>query len=90
MRLLINKHKDPVTGNIALMSTEYLNETENITYEMIENPPIIEAREGYTGSYVWNNETNTVDVEYTKNPITTEERIAAMQEVIDTLVMGGM
>lgn len=90
MRLLVNKHKDPVTGNIVLMSTEYLNETENITYDVIPDPPVIEAREGYTGRYIWNNETNTVDVEYTKNPITTEERIAAMQEVIDTLVMGGM
>ncbi len=90
MRLLVNKHKDPVTGNIVLMSTEYLNETENITYDVIPDPPVIEAREGYTGRYIWNNETNTVDVEYTKNPITTEERIAAMQEVIDALVMGGI
>lgn len=90
MRLLVNKHKDPVTGNIVLMSTEYLNETENITYDVIPDPPVIEAREGYTGRYIWNNETNAVDVEYTKNPITTEERIVAMQEAIDALVMGGM
>ena len=90
MRLLVNKHKDPVTGNIALMSTEYLNETENITYEMIENPPIIEAREGYTGSYVWNNEKNSLDIAYIKNPVSTEDRINAMQQVIDSLLMGGV
>ena len=29
MKLLINKHKDPATNNIVLMSTEYFNETEN-------------------------------------------------------------
>ena len=90
MRLLINKQVDPGTGNVQIISTQGLNETENITYEIIDTPPEIEAREGYTGRYIWNNETNTVDVEYTKNPITTEERITAMQEVIDSLLMGGM
>lgn len=90
MKILINKQKNPSTQDIQIISIQYLNETENITYEIIENLPIIECREGYTGSYVWNNETNTLDIEYTKNPVTTEERIAAMQEAIDLLLMGGM
>lgn len=90
MRILINKQTNPLTNESQLISTQHLMETENIVYEIIDNPPVIEIRDGYTGRYIWDNETNQLDVEYTKNPITTEERIAAMQEVIDTLVMGGM
>ena len=90
MRLLINKQKDHVTNITQIISTQHLHETENITYEIVDTPPVIEDREGYTGKYVWNNETNQLDVEYVKNPITTEERIAAMQEAIDLLLMGGV
>ena len=90
MKLLINKQTNPLTNESQLISTQHLMETENIVYEIIDNVPAIEARDGYTGKYIWNNTTNQLDVEYTKNPITTEERITAMQEVIDTLVMGGM
>lgn len=90
MRILINKQTNPATGNIHIISIQHLNETENIVYEIIDTPPVIEVREGYTGKYIWNNTTNQLDVEYIKNPITTEERITAMQEVIDSLLMGGM
>lgn len=90
MRILINKQTNPLTNESQLVSTQYLNETENIIYEIIDNPPVIEIRDGYTGKYIWDNTTNQLDVEYTKNPITTEERITAMQEVIDSLLMGGM
>lgn len=90
MRILINKQKDPLTNTIQIISTQNLHETENITYEIVDNPPVVEDREGCTGRYVWNNETNQLDVEYTKNPISTEERIAAMQEAIDLLLMGGI
>lgn len=90
MRILINKQTNPLTNESQLISTQHLMETENIVYEIIDNPPVIEIRDGYTGRYIWDNETNQLDVEYTKNPITTEERITAMQEVIDSLLMGGM
>ena len=90
MKLLINKQVNPETNEVILISTQVLNESDYITYDVIPDPPVIEAREGYTGRYIWNNETNAVDVEYTKNPITTEERIVAMQEAIDALVMGGI
>ena len=90
MRILINKQTNPLTNESQLISTQHLMETENIVYEIIDNPPVIEIRDGYTGKYIWNNTTNQLDVEYTKNPITTEERITAMQEVIDSLLMGGM
>ena len=90
MKLLINKQINPETNEVTLISTQHLMETENIVYEIIDNPPVIEIRDGYTGKYIWNNTTNQLDVEYTKNPITTEERITAMQEVIDSLLMGGM
>ena len=90
MRILINKQTNPVTGEVQIVSIQHLNETENIVYEIIDNPPVIEIRDGYTGKYIWDNTTNQLDVEYTKNPITTEERIVAMQEAIDALVMGGM
>ena len=90
MKLLINKQINPETNEVTLISTQHLMETENIVYEIIDNPPVIEIRDGYTGKYIWNNTTNQLDVEYTKNPITTEERITAMQEVIDSLLTGGM
>ena len=90
MRILINKQTNPLTNESQLISTQHLNETENIVYEIIDNPPVIEIRDGYTGKYIWDNTTNQLDVEYVKNPITTEERINAMQEVIDSLLMGGM
>ena len=90
MRILINKQTNPLTNESQLISTQHLMETENIVYEIIDNPPVIEIRDGYTGKYIWNNTTNQLDVEYTKNPITTEERITAIQEVIDSLLMGGM
>ena len=90
MRILINKQTNPVTGEVQIVSIQHLNETENIVYEIIDNPPVIEVRDGYVGKYIWNNTTNQLDVEYTKNPITTEERITAMQEVIDSLLLGGM
>ena len=90
MRILINKQTNPSTNESQLISVQHLNETENIVYEIIDNPPVIEIRDGYTGKYIWNNTTNKLDIEYTKNPITTEERITAMQEVIDSLLMGGI
>ena len=90
MRILINKQTNPVTGEVQIVSIQHLNETENIVYEIIDNPPVIEIRDEYTGKYIWDNTTNQLDVEYTKNPITTEERINATQEVIDSLLMGGI
>lgn len=90
MRLLINKQIDPDTGNVQILSTQQLDETENITYEIIDVPMMMEEKDGHTKKYVWNNETNQLDVEYIKNPVSTEERIAAMQEAIDLLLMGGI
>ena len=89
MKLLINKQVNPETNEVTLISTQALNESDYITYEIVEAEPI-EAQEGFTGNYVYDNESNAVKIEYTKNPITTEERIAAMQEAIDALVMGGI
>ena len=90
MRILINKQTDPLTNESQLISTQHLMETENIVYEIIDNPPVIEIRDGYTGKYIWNNTTNQLNVEYIKNPTSTEERIEAMQQVIDSILMGGM
>ena len=89
MKLLINKQVNPETNEVILISTQLLNESDYITYEIVE-VEAIEAQEGFTGNYVYDNESNAVKIEYTKNPITTEERITAMQEVIDSLLMGGM
>ena len=66
MRILINKQTDSSTNESQLISTQHLMETENIVYEIIDNPPVIEARDGYTGKYIWDNTTNQLDVEYTK------------------------
>lgn len=66
MRILINKQTNPATWEIQIVSIQHLNETESIVYEIIDNPPVIEIRDEYTGKYIWDNTTNQLDVEYTK------------------------
>ena len=89
MKILINKQCDPATNTTTILSSQVLSESDNIKYEIVENPPVINNKPGYIGLYCWNNETNSLDVTYEKLPVSVEDRIAYMQEVIDGLLMNG-
>ena len=59
MKLLICR--DKLTNH--LISTQILSETDNIKYEIIENAPEIELKEGYIGVYKLDDKGNII-VEY--------------------------
>ena len=70
MRILILKDSEQNT----LLETRLLKETDNIKYTILENPPEIEQREGYTGRYDFDTEGNLIVV-YEKIPKTEIELI---------------
>ena len=91
MKVLICK--DNLTN--TLISTQLLPETDNIKYIIVDNAPIIEAKEGYIGKYVLDTDGN-ITVEYTEIPKSEvellkeeneqlQERMATAQEMISSL-----
>lgn len=90
MKVLVNKQYNPDSDTISLISSQILPETENITFAVIDNAPVIEERVGFQGVYVWNNETNLIDIEYVKNALSIDEQIQAMQDMIDALSAGAV
>lgn len=90
MKVLLNKQFNPDLQNITLIASSVLPETENITFELVDDAPTIEDVEGYSGMYVWNNDTNSLDIEYVKNALSIDEQIQAMQDTIDALSPGGV
>lgn len=76
MRMLICKDLEQGT----LLESRVLKETANITYEIIENAPIIEELEGFTGAYVLVD--GELQVAYTMKPKT---EIEQLKEEIETL-----
>lgn len=90
IKVLLNKQYNPDSNTIGLISSQILPETENITFEIIDNAPIIEERVGFQGVYIWNNETNMLDIEYIENPLSIDEQIQAMQDTIDALSGGSV
>ena len=67
-RILILKDKEQNT----LLETRMLGETDNISYTIVENPPKIEQRDGYQGSYALD-EKGELKVVYEKNGLTVKE-----------------
>ena len=90
MKVLLNKQFNPDLQNITLIASSVLPETENITFELVDDAPTIEDVEGYSGMYVWNNDTNSLDIEYVKNALSIDEQIQAMQDTIDALSPSGV
>ena len=64
-----------------VIEAKQLQETENITYSIIENAPMIEERVGYTGAYVCS-ENGEIEVVYSLIPKTDMQ---LMQEKINEL-----
>ena len=90
MKVLLNKQYNPGSNTVSLISSQILPETENITFAVIDNAPVIEERVGFQGVYVWNNETDMIDIEYVENPLSIDEQIQAMQDMIDALSAGAV
>lgn len=88
MKVLVNKQYNPDSDTTSLISSQILSETENITFAVIDNAPVIEERVGFQGVYIWNNETDMIDIEYIENPLSIDEQIQAMQDTIDALSAG--
>lgn len=90
MKVLVNKQYNPDSDTISLISSQILPETENITFAVVDNAPAIEERVGFQGVYVWNNETDMIDIAYIENPLSIDEQIQAMQDMIDALSAGAV
>lgn len=90
MKVLVNKQYNPDSDTTSLISSQILPETENITFAVVDNAPVIEERVGFQGVYVWNNETDMIDIEYLENPLSIDEQIQAMQDMIDALLAGAV
>lgn len=84
MKLLICKD----TLNNNLISTQILDETDNIKYKIIENAPEIELKEGYIGVYKLDDKGNII-VEYIEKQKTEiellREELSATQDLLITL-----
>lgn len=65
----------------TVLVQETLTETENIKYSIVENPPIIEQKEGYIGKYALD-ENNNLIVVYTEIPKTNIEILKEENEVL--------
>lgn len=83
-RLLICKDAEQNT----LLETRLLQETNNIKYNIIESPPIIEEREGYIGEYALDDSGDLVVI-YEKIPKSETEilkqRVSELEETIMVL-----
>ena len=84
MKLLICK--DILNNN--LISTQILNETDNIKYEIIEDIPEIEEKDGYIGIYKLNDDGNII-IDYIKKQKSEiellREELSATQDLLITL-----
>lgn len=83
-RLLICKDAEQNT----LLETRILQETDNIKYNIIESPPIIEEREGYIGEYGLDNSGDLVAIYEEIHKSETEvlqQRISELEEAIMVL-----
>ena len=89
MRGLICKDK----LNNVLISARILDETDNIKYEIVDDMPEIENKEGHTGKYALNSD-GTIKVEYTENPLTEtqllEQRLDQIQEQMAQIAIDNM
>lgn len=87
MKLLICKDNK----NNNLLESRILQETDNIKYEIVENAPEIEKREGFSGHYVLNKngeiEIEYIEVQPTKQELL-EKRLSEMQEIISGIIYG--
>lgn len=83
-RLLICKDAEQNT----LLETRLLQETNNIKYNIIESPPIIEEREGYIGEYALDDSGDLVVI-YEEIPKSETEilkqRVSELEETIMVL-----
>ena len=83
-RLLICKDAEQGT----LLESRLLQETNNIKYNIIESPPIIEEREGYIGEYALDDSGDLVVI-YEKIPKSETEilkqRVSELEETIMVL-----
>lgn len=84
MKLLICK--DILNNN--LISTKTLDETDNIKYELIENAPEIEQKEGYIGVYKLDDKGNIIidyiEIQKTEIELLREE-LSATQDLLIAL-----
>lgn len=69
-----------------LIEVRILDETENITYSIVEDAPIIEERETEIGHYELNEEGQVVVV-YEPKPKTVEDKIAEQEKLIADLML---
>ena len=67
-RILILKDND----QNKIVDIRVLSETDNIKYVVVEDAPVIEEREGYTGQYVYID--GKLSVEYVKTGLTCKEK----------------
>ena len=94
-RLLILTDKEQNT----LLETKILNETDNITYTIVDNPPVIEEIDGKIGKYVLG-DNGKLTVKYTDIPKTDIEilqeendaltqRMSELQETLASFILEG-
>lgn len=84
-RLLICKDIDQKT----ILESRELPETENIFFEIIENPPQPEYKEGYSHTYILN-EKGELDIEYKKLPKSEleelKDQVAKLTDTVNQLI----
>ena len=84
-RLLIRKDVDQKT----ILESRELQETENIFFEIVENPPQPEHKEGYSYAYILN-EKGELDIEYRKLPKSEleelKDQVAKLTDTINQLI----
>ena len=70
MRAIVVKDK----LNNKIISIQKLSETDNIRYEIVDDIPEIEAKDGYVGEYILNQD-GSIGVVYKEAPKTALEKV---------------